>query len=222
MPPDNCRWATWSEQTNNTTQNVHLEYNGEVHTLAEWAKIRNLTYSQIQSRYYKGLPIDVILGFSELPSTRLLDVNGEVRTLKEWAKLTGIQYNVIWRRFNNGWNPEEIVGHKERKPKREHLVYNGESHSYKEWEEITGISAETIRARIKRYGMNANQALGYDSSNIPDADLHSYIFTHHIKKTDIAKVLGINRDTLSHWFQNGLREDRLEKVWRAIKELENG
>lgn len=219
--PDNCRWATWSEQTNNTTQNVHLEYNGETHTLAEWAKITNQTYAQIQHRYYRGLPTEVVLGFSDLPNARKLNVNGEIHTLKEWSEITGISYQVIWRRFYDEWSPEEIVGYKERIPIRDQLVYNGVSHSYKEWEDITGIKAATIRARLNRYGMDVEQALGFAPSTKPDAELHSYISTHHISKSDIAKTIGISRDTLSHWFQNGLRDDRKEKVLNAIKGIEN-
>lgn len=36
--PGNCRWATRKEQSNNTRNNRLVEYEGEVHTIPEWAQ----------------------------------------------------------------------------------------------------------------------------------------------------------------------------------------
>ena len=36
--PDNCRWATVSEQANNKRNNVILEFNGRSMTLSQWAR----------------------------------------------------------------------------------------------------------------------------------------------------------------------------------------
>lgn len=47
--PDNCRWATKKVQSNNRRTNVYITYNGETHTLAEWADItgiKELTLAQ--------------------------------------------------------------------------------------------------------------------------------------------------------------------------------
>lgn len=35
--PSNCRWATMKEQSNNKRNNHFVEYNGEKHTVSEWA-----------------------------------------------------------------------------------------------------------------------------------------------------------------------------------------
>lgn len=48
--PDNCRWATPLVQGNNTSRNHLLTYNGETHTMSEWAKIINIDYSTLRSR----------------------------------------------------------------------------------------------------------------------------------------------------------------------------
>jgi hypothetical protein len=40
--PDNCRWATWKEQANNTRRNVWKEYKGDSRTISQWARLYNL------------------------------------------------------------------------------------------------------------------------------------------------------------------------------------
>jgi hypothetical protein len=52
--PDNCRWATQTEQTNNKSNNLHIEYRGETKTLAEWCRCLNLKYNIIHSRLNLG------------------------------------------------------------------------------------------------------------------------------------------------------------------------
>lgn len=48
--PSNCRWATKIEQANNTRTNRTIEYNGEKKTLAEWARILNMSQQKLRYR----------------------------------------------------------------------------------------------------------------------------------------------------------------------------
>lgn len=59
--PNNCRWATAKEQTNNTRKNVRIQYNGEEHTLAEWARIKGMSYTTFMNRYYRGWDFERIM-----------------------------------------------------------------------------------------------------------------------------------------------------------------
>lgn len=59
--PSNCRWSTWETQQNNRTNNHLLEYNGEIHTLAEWAKITGIRRHTIDQRIRYGWSTEKIL-----------------------------------------------------------------------------------------------------------------------------------------------------------------
>ena len=56
--PSNCRWATVQEQLNNTRRNTLIEYNGETHTLREWADIAGINYSTFCNRWVRGWSIE--------------------------------------------------------------------------------------------------------------------------------------------------------------------
>ena len=48
--PDNCRWVTRAVQNNNTRQNHLITYNGETHTLNQWASILGINSSTLRNR----------------------------------------------------------------------------------------------------------------------------------------------------------------------------
>lgn len=52
--PDNCTWATAKEQANNRRNTVYLEYNGEKHTVSEWADILGINRSTLNNRLHRG------------------------------------------------------------------------------------------------------------------------------------------------------------------------
>lgn len=49
--PENCRWATCKEQSNNTRRNVFIEYKGKRKTLTQWAEEYNIGVSTLYNRY---------------------------------------------------------------------------------------------------------------------------------------------------------------------------
>ena len=52
--PNNCRWSTRKEQANNTRRNHYISYNGESHTLAEWAEIIGMLPDTLECRIRRG------------------------------------------------------------------------------------------------------------------------------------------------------------------------
>ncbi len=48
--PENCRWVSQQEQMNNVDYDHRIEYNGETHTIAEWARIYDMPYARLAQR----------------------------------------------------------------------------------------------------------------------------------------------------------------------------
>jgi hypothetical protein len=59
--PNNCRWATYLEQENNSSNCTFIEYGGKRMSLADWAREVGLSYETVSNRYHKGLPIEKVL-----------------------------------------------------------------------------------------------------------------------------------------------------------------
>lgn len=75
--PSNCRWVTQKIQQNNRRNNHPIEFNGETHTMAEWAEITGIPYHTIKYRVKRGLPSHLVLfkergvGFERAYNSRL-------------------------------------------------------------------------------------------------------------------------------------------------------
>lgn len=51
--PDNCRWATMREQTNNRRNTLFLEYKGDRRALTDWADVLGINHRTLYSRVHK-------------------------------------------------------------------------------------------------------------------------------------------------------------------------
>lgn len=52
--PENCRWATEEQQHNNTRSNIHIEFQGQSLTLAQWSRKLGISYQALVYRYHAG------------------------------------------------------------------------------------------------------------------------------------------------------------------------
>lgn len=56
--PENCRWATVKEQSNNRRSNREISYNGKSHTLAQWAEITGIKLCTLYMRIKRGWSVE--------------------------------------------------------------------------------------------------------------------------------------------------------------------
>lgn len=56
--PENCRWVSMATQASNRSSNRLIEYDGETHTVTEWAKILDINAKTLFNRIYSGWSIE--------------------------------------------------------------------------------------------------------------------------------------------------------------------
>jgi hypothetical protein len=66
--PDNCRWATWSEQSINKRTNRLVTYKGETKPAGEWGRIFGINSDVLYQRLSNGWPVERVL--TEATKTR--------------------------------------------------------------------------------------------------------------------------------------------------------
>lgn len=60
--PDNCRWVTMQVQQNNKRTCRMIEYGGETHSIADWARIYGMKYKYLYNRLtYQGMTLDEVI-----------------------------------------------------------------------------------------------------------------------------------------------------------------
>ena len=59
--PSNCKWATYSEQQNNKSNNTLLKFNGVTQTIAQWSSKNRIPYGTLLRRIKAGWQIERIL-----------------------------------------------------------------------------------------------------------------------------------------------------------------
>ncbi len=51
--PNNCRWATRTEQNRNSSQNRMISFRGKTKCLAEWCEELKLNYARVYARLFR-------------------------------------------------------------------------------------------------------------------------------------------------------------------------
>lgn len=59
--PENCRWATAIQQTNNTRKNKYIEAFGKKKTLAEWAREIKIPYGKLYYKLSHGITVEQVV-----------------------------------------------------------------------------------------------------------------------------------------------------------------
>lgn len=62
--PENCRWVTYKQQANNTSQNHLITYQGQTKDIAQWAEDKGLSYKVLSERIRRKWDINRALNTS--------------------------------------------------------------------------------------------------------------------------------------------------------------
>lgn len=95
------------------------EYNGESHSLPEWADLLGIKYATLHKRLRSGMSFAEALqyGITGRRNVHRYTIGSESHTLKEWAAITGVPYSTIVQRLAHGVDIEyairrELVKHR--------------------------------------------------------------------------------------------------------------
>lgn len=113
--PENCRWATLTEQCRNRRNNAWVTLNGETLCVTEWAELLGVKVSTLKERIRRGhRTVEEAFSSSVRCSVRMLEFNGETRSVAEWADLLGMKADTIHMRLHRGWSTERALSVKVR------------------------------------------------------------------------------------------------------------
>lgn len=97
--PENCRWVSFKVQANNRRSNKLVEYNGETHTVSEWADKIGMKRKILENRLRK-YTIEKAFNMPVRPHNVLITYNGETHNIKEWAEIKGLSYTALNQRIS--------------------------------------------------------------------------------------------------------------------------
>jgi hypothetical protein len=78
--PDNCKWGTRKEQSNNTRHNVKVEYNGVVLNLTQWAERTGIKFNTLKMRHTLGWSPERMLNDPLIPKGQ------RFKRARQWAE----------------------------------------------------------------------------------------------------------------------------------------
>lgn len=100
--PENCRWVNTKVQANNRRTNDRITFNGETHTLSEWAEIYGLKPDSLYKRLcLYGYSFSEAISMPCEKRERQITYKGKTQNLSKWAEELHIPYNTLRSRLNN-------------------------------------------------------------------------------------------------------------------------
>ncbi len=109
--PDNCRWATRQEQSNNRRNSKLIHYRGSLKSLPEIARLHNLSPEKL-ARCVAGQELDehvldsnlaLMARLGYLGAGTLYEMNGRSKNLFAWCQELNLNYRTIhYRIFKKG------------------------------------------------------------------------------------------------------------------------
>lgn len=163
--PENCRWATATEQANNKRNNYLLTIDGKTQTLSQWAKEKDIHHNVLLYRINAGMKPDELFSKQKVkPKDYLhlknlsrkdnvyIEFEGVSLTLAQWAEKYKLNQGTLWHRiYDLKWSIEDSLTIKVDRPWL-HGTNNGYSKHKcrcKECTEFNRIKSKRARDSLK-------------------------------------------------------------------------
>ena len=110
---ENCRWATQTEQTNNTSRNVIITHSDLTMTISEWSQKTGIPRSVIVHRLQRNWTIERALTLPAKSAKAILITHeGKTQNLSAWSRELGINQTTLNARHHRGWSDSEVISGK--------------------------------------------------------------------------------------------------------------
>lgn len=111
--PENCRWVNFKIQANNKTNNKLVTFNGETHTVSEWAdKLgmkRKILEQRIRNSEASKYSLEEAFSKKVREHDIMLTFKGKTQNIKSWAEEIGLPYSALNQRIYHGWDIERAL-----------------------------------------------------------------------------------------------------------------
>lgn len=108
---ENCRWATWEEQSNNKRNTIYVEYRGNIYSLKALTDELNKDYELVRRRI-QNLNWEVEEAIHVPVNTRgnkIYTFDGISHSMQDWLRIMHIGKNTLESRINRGWSMKLIL-----------------------------------------------------------------------------------------------------------------
>ena len=106
--PNNCRWATITEQNNNQSNNIKIRYNNKTYSVKEFSNEYKIKRDTLCYRLKKGWSIKKIIN-TPIQSKKSIFFKGDYYTAKELAEKYSIKVGTLQTRISRNWTIEEAL-----------------------------------------------------------------------------------------------------------------
>lgn len=221
--PDNCRWATFKTQANNTRHNHYLTFQGHTQTIAQWAAELDIPTDLISNRINRlGWPVEKALSTPVQEQEVYLEYKGESIKQTDLIQQKGLDREALRSRLRSGWSVEDAVDIPVKHHARTPVVYRGVEYR---------TLAELCRRLNLPYSLVANRlkvgATLEDAIEIPRGGSNTggrRISTPSSLESSQDLILGVRGHTQTQLILNGVQKSIEE--WSAelhipVKTLRN-
>ena len=119
--PENCRWATASEQGRNTSKTIRVQFEGEIRPLMDVCEQVGVPVERIRARLKAGWTFERAISLPKgshhkgkppkppRPYKLNLTHEGETKPLRVWCLEKGVEYHTARNRMRQGKSSDEIL-----------------------------------------------------------------------------------------------------------------